>query len=113
VVGAGPFKEKGNLDAAKWTPFLTADIWVNYLIPGLLNTLKAAALPRSCWPARSAWPSAWVGSRMSAHALGEHGHRRVLPLCPRAGDDGRAFGVFAFNNVFRSDLNPLAAVVTG
>ena len=37
------FKEKGNLDAAKWTPFLTADLWVNYLIPGLLNTLAAAA----------------------------------------------------------------------
>ena len=38
------FKEKGNLDAAKWTPFLTADIWVNYLLPGLQNTLIAAAL---------------------------------------------------------------------
>ena len=38
------FKEKGNLDAAKWTPFLTADLWVNYLLPGLQNTLIAAAL---------------------------------------------------------------------
>ena len=38
------FAAKGNLEAAKWTPFLTGDIWVNYLIPGLVNTLKAAAI---------------------------------------------------------------------
>jgi glutamate transport system permease protein len=38
------FAAKGNLEAAKWTPFLTGDIWVNYLIPGLINTLKAAAI---------------------------------------------------------------------
>ena len=56
------FKEKGNLDADKWTPFLTADIWVNYLIPGLINTIKAA-LRRCCSPASSASSSVWVGSR--------------------------------------------------
>lgn len=45
VVALGKFGEKGNLAAAKWTPFLTADIWVNYLlVPGLVNTLKAAAI---------------------------------------------------------------------
>jgi glutamate transport system permease protein len=36
------FYEKGNLDPAKWAPFLTADIWTNYLIPGLVRTLEAA-----------------------------------------------------------------------
>jgi glutamate transport system permease protein len=38
------FYEKGNLDPAKWLPFLTADIWVNYLIPGLINTIEAALI---------------------------------------------------------------------
>ncbi len=36
--------EKGNLEPAKWQPFLTEDIWVNYLIPGLVNTVKAALI---------------------------------------------------------------------
>lgn len=43
VVALLRFKEKGNLDADKWTPFLTGEIWRYYLIPGLTNTLKAAA----------------------------------------------------------------------
>lgn len=38
------FYQKGNLDPAKWLPFLTADVWVNYLIPGLVNTIKAALI---------------------------------------------------------------------
>ena len=36
--------EKGNLEAEKWTPFLTSSMWVDYLIPGLIKTLKAAAI---------------------------------------------------------------------
>jgi glutamate transport system permease protein len=35
--------EKDNLTAEKWSPFLTAEIWTEYLLPGLLGTLKAAA----------------------------------------------------------------------
>ena len=35
---------KGQLDAALWKPFLTASPWVDYLIPGLIQTLKAAAI---------------------------------------------------------------------
>jgi glutamate transport system permease protein len=35
---------KGQLDAALWKPFLTANPWVNYLIPGLVETLKAAGI---------------------------------------------------------------------
>lgn len=35
---------KGQLDAAKWTPFLTASAWTNYLIPGLIGTFTAAVL---------------------------------------------------------------------
>ncbi|WP_405978281.1 amino acid ABC transporter permease [Streptomyces sp. NBC_00158] len=37
--------EKSQLDADKWTPFVTdSRIWTTYLIPGLLETLKAGAI---------------------------------------------------------------------
>ena len=36
--------EKGQLTAAKWKPFLTGEIWTQYLIPGLIGTLTAAAI---------------------------------------------------------------------
>jgi glutamate transport system permease protein len=36
--------EKGQLTAAKWKPFLTSEIWTEYLIPGLVGTLTAAAI---------------------------------------------------------------------
>lgn len=38
------FGAKGNLAPEKWLPFLTWDIWSNYLLPGLLNTIRAAAI---------------------------------------------------------------------
>ncbi len=36
--------EKGQLDAAKWTPFLEASSWTNYLLPGIWDLLRAAAV---------------------------------------------------------------------
>ncbi|MBO0897896.1 MULTISPECIES: amino acid ABC transporter permease [Arthrobacter] len=36
--------EKGQFEAAKWTPFLEWSTWQYYLLPGLLSTLKAAAV---------------------------------------------------------------------
>jgi len=36
--------DKGNLTADKWTPFLRADTWTEYLIQGIVGTLKAAAI---------------------------------------------------------------------
>ena len=35
---------KGQLTAAKWEPFLTADLWTTYVLPGIEGTLKAAAI---------------------------------------------------------------------
>jgi glutamate transport system permease protein len=35
---------KGQLTAAKWKPFLTADLWQTYVLPGIAGTLTAAAL---------------------------------------------------------------------
>ncbi len=37
-------REKGQLTADKWRPFLTSEIWTQYLIPGILGTLLAAAI---------------------------------------------------------------------
>lgn len=36
--------DKGQLDWAKWSPFTESQAWTTYLLPGLGNTLKAAAL---------------------------------------------------------------------
>lgn len=36
--------KKGQLDWAKWKPFTQGSTWTTYLLPGLLNTVKAAAL---------------------------------------------------------------------
>jgi glutamate transport system permease protein len=38
------FDEKGQLTAAKWEPFLTGEIWTQYILPGLGGTLIAAAI---------------------------------------------------------------------
>lgn len=36
--------DKGQLTAAKWKPFLTGEIWTEYLLPGIGGTLLAAAI---------------------------------------------------------------------
>ncbi|AWT45882.1 MULTISPECIES: amino acid ABC transporter permease [Streptomyces] len=36
--------DKGQLAGALWKPFVEADAWTTYLLPGLSDTLKAAAL---------------------------------------------------------------------
>ena len=35
---------KGQLDAQKWKPFFTADLWQTYILPGVKGTLTAAAV---------------------------------------------------------------------
>ncbi|MEU1281793.1 amino acid ABC transporter permease [Streptomyces sp. NPDC005805] len=37
-------KDKGQLEGSLWEPFIQAQAWTTYLLPGLGNTLKAAAL---------------------------------------------------------------------
>ncbi|MEH0547346.1 amino acid ABC transporter permease [Streptomyces sp. B21-105] len=36
--------DKNQLDSALWKPFAQSEAWTTYLLPGLANTLKAAAL---------------------------------------------------------------------
>ncbi|MFI5733723.1 amino acid ABC transporter permease [Kribbella sp. NPDC051587] len=38
------FNAKGQLTAAKWKPFLTGEIWTQYILPGLGGTLVAAGI---------------------------------------------------------------------
>ena len=35
---------KGQLTAARWKPFTTADLWTTYVLPGIQGTLTAAAM---------------------------------------------------------------------
>ena len=37
-------ESKGQLTAAKWEPFLTANLWKTYILPGIQGTLTAAAI---------------------------------------------------------------------
>ena len=36
--------DRGQLTAQKWEPFLTADLWKTYVLPGIVGTLTAAAV---------------------------------------------------------------------
>ncbi|AQA05860.1 glutamate ABC transporter permease [Mycobacterium sp. MS1601] len=38
------FDERGQLTAAKWEPFLTANLWKTYVLPGIQGTLTAAVI---------------------------------------------------------------------
>jgi glutamate transport system permease protein len=105
--------EKGNLAADKWTPFLTGSMWVDYLIPGLINTLKAASISIVL---AAAFGLLFGIGRMSPLApirwictVVVEFFRSVPVLVLMIG----AFGFYSFNNVFQSEINPLAAVVTG
>ena len=107
------FKEKGNLDADKWTPFLTADIWVNYLIPGLLNTIKAALL--------SMVLAGLFGLVFGLGRLSDNKAIRAVSTViveffrsvPVLVMMVASFGLYSVNKVFVPEINPLAAVVTG
>ncbi|MEE1940865.1 amino acid ABC transporter permease [Streptomyces sp. TRM 70361] len=105
---------KGQLDGDKWSPFVTdSRVWTTYLIPGLLNTLKAAVLAILI-----ALP---LGALFGVARLSDH--RWVRGAAGTVVEFFRAIPVllmmfFAnvayaqFTNV-SSDLRPLYAVVTG
>ncbi|MFD9933373.1 amino acid ABC transporter permease [Streptomyces massasporeus] len=40
----GTLEDKGQLEWALWEPFFHSEAWTTYILPGLQNTLKAAAL---------------------------------------------------------------------
>ena len=105
--------EANQFDSALWQPFLTAEAWTQYLIPGLIGTFKAAAISivlagifglvfgmgRLSHVAAIRWVSGAVVEFFRAVPV------LIMMIF--------AFGVYAQNQVFTSEVNPLAAVVTG
>ncbi|HET7477484.1 MAG TPA: amino acid ABC transporter permease [Dermatophilaceae bacterium] len=105
--------EKGNLAAAKWTPFLAVETWTEYIVPGLLGTLKAAAISivlagvlglllgigRLSEVAAIRWVSSVVVEFFRSVPV------LLMMLF--------SFALYSFNNVFPSEQLSLAAVVTG
>ena len=105
--------DKGQLAAAKWHPFLTADLWRTYVWPGIEGTLTAAAmsvvlagiLGVGLGVARMA-PNRWV-SRPAAVIVEFFRAVPVLIMMIFA------YFLYALYDVFPSQQLPLAGVVTG
>ncbi|MEU3063047.1 amino acid ABC transporter permease [Streptomyces subrutilus] len=106
--------EKNQLDADKWTPFVTdGQIWTTFLIPGLLETLKAGAIAMVI-----AIP---LGALLGIGRLSDHAWVRVpvgavveffraIPVLMLM-----LFGsaLFVQFSTVSSDVRPLYAVITG
>ncbi len=104
----------GQLHAYMWEPFLTdRSVWRDYLLKGLWGTLKAALI--------SIVLAGVLGLLLGVGRLSTV--KAVRWFCGIFVEFFRAvpvlimmifaFGVYTTNSVFASDLNPLAAVVTG
>jgi glutamate transport system permease protein len=105
--------DAGQLQKDLWTPFFTAEVWTQYLLPGIWGTLKAALISMVL-----------AGIFGIVFGMGRLSHvTAVRWVSGVVVEFFRAvpvlimmiffFGVYAQNNVFNSELNPLAAVVTG
>ncbi|WP_227980962.1 amino acid ABC transporter permease [Nocardia spumae] len=105
------FDEKGQLTAEKWKPFIQAEVWQTYILPGLRGTLVAAAL--------SIVFALVIGIVFGLLRLSDH--RIVRWVAGAIVEVARAIPVlilmiflynwFAKNNLFVSDQLALAAVV--
>ncbi|MFN2539658.1 MAG: amino acid ABC transporter permease [Mycobacteriales bacterium] len=107
-------QDANQLHADMWKPFVTdRAVWRDYLIPGLWGTFKAAVISIVL---AGVFGLVFGVGRLSAVAP-------VRWFCGVVVEFFRAvpvlimmifaFGVYTQNNVFPSELNPLAAVVTG
>jgi glutamate transport system permease protein len=104
---------KGQLTAAKWEPFLTANLWKTYILPGVQGTLAAAAV--SIVLALLLGFVLGIG-RMSSHpairwpcAVFVEFFRAVPVLVMML----FAFGLFALYDVFPGKQLALAGVIAG
>lgn len=104
---------KGQLTSAKWEPFLTANLWKTYVLPGIEGTLTAAAI--------SIVLAMILGFLLGVGRLSHNGPVRWF--CAVFVEFFRAvpvlimmifaFALFALYNVFPSKQLALAGVVTG
>ncbi|MEU2233289.1 amino acid ABC transporter permease [Streptomyces vietnamensis] len=110
----GALDEKHQLDADKWSPFVTdSKVWTTYLLPGLTETLRAAAL--------SIVIALPLGAALGIGRLSDH--RWVRVPVGAVVEFFRAIPVLLLmmfaSAVYRefttvsSDFRPLYAVVTG
>lgn len=104
---------KDQLQAAKWEPFVTPNVWANYIIPGIEGTLKAAGL--SIVLALILGVALGVG-RLSTHtvirwpcAVFVEFFRAVPVLIMMI----FAYFLYSKYDVFDSEYSTLAGVVTG
>lgn len=105
-------KQEGQLEPSLWTVLFTADVWTQYIVPGLIKTLEAAAI--------SIVLAVLFGLLFGMGRLSQN--RAVRWVCGVIVEFFRAvpvllmmyftYSYFSYNGVFTNDLNPLAAVVT-
>jgi glutamate transport system permease protein len=109
----GKMADASQLEKDLWSPFLTAEVWQEYLLPGIWGTLKAAAISMvlagifglvfGIGRLSHIGPVRWVSSVVVEFF-------RAVPVLIMM---IFFFGLYSANSVFDSELNPLAAVVTG
>ncbi|MFD7261248.1 amino acid ABC transporter permease [Streptomyces sp. NPDC059874] len=106
--------EKGQLDADKWTPFVTdSQVWTTFLIPGLLETLKAGAIAMVI-----ALP---LGALLGIGRLSDHAWVRIpvgavvefFRAIPVLMLMLFGFALYSRYTAVPSDVRPLYAAVTG
>lgn len=105
------FADKGQFTAEKWKPFLEADVWTTYLLPGLQGTIVAALL--------SIVFALLIGMIFGILRMSDH--RWVRWIAGAVVEVARAipvlilmiflFALFSKNKVFKVDDLALAAVV--
>ncbi|MEV0292765.1 amino acid ABC transporter permease [Nocardia sp. NPDC050710] len=106
------FDEKGQFTAEKWKPFLEADVWSTYLLPGLKGTVVAAII--------SIIAALVLGMIFGILRLSEH--RVIRWVAGAIVEFARAipvlilmiflFALYSEYDLFKSDDLALAAVVT-
>lgn len=111
-LAVGKLNEAEEFSGAKWSPMVAWSTWRYYLLIGLWNTIKAAAL--------SVVGAGIFGLVFGVGRLSQNAVVRIVSGA--VVEFFRAipvlimmfffFGVYAYNGVFSADLNPLAAVVT-
>lgn len=104
---------KGQLTAAKWEPFLTANLWKTYVLPGVQGTLTAAAI--------SIVLAGILGMLLGVGRLSQQ--RAISWFCSTFVEFFRAvpvlimmifaFALYAQYDIFPSKQLALAGVVTG
>jgi glutamate transport system permease protein len=113
VVVLRKMADASQLGSSLWTPFLEGVVWREYLLPGLWGTIKAAVIS-----------VALAGVFGLVFGVGRLARNRAIRWISGVVVEFFrsvpvlimmifAFTVYARNQVFPSELNPLAAVVTG